>query len=490
MKLKNIANVFTRETGSPLVYPQILSEVVSYLESEFLVDGWANKSTIPPRMFDAMRTRAQDPSASNDRMGVLLHIIAKETGLSRTDVSATLAEKFENIDEDVVQLFTDAISEISKDYKSGEITPEKALSLAQGYAHIDQSANAIENYYFPTLEDYFSKVLGGDVDDLHETIMNEFGIAPGSSLAQAVASGSMDSGITAVFVGTGSPDQDRSKYKLIIPATVLNDIIINVFQDPGAYYVKTNQVLPTADSPILDNLLNAIRRKVNNPEQRTGVMRGVDEWPRTINDAAVLRAADAHDFFGSFARFLEGYNSEAAINIGLSNQKDADKERALDIQKDFKKHVVTELSDSAAAELNEAAIRALNKLNELLDVDSQNSRNFSAAEKGGATMRTVKSTHLNPFAEYDKGGTWQLSDDKRTLFRKKRAKVDIDAAVRRGGAWEYNVGDEILCDLDNMEYTRGTIQACLPELHYEILTSAGRRIAIDESSIIDSLDLF
>jgi len=95
------------------------------------------------------------------------------------------------------------------------------------------------------------------------------------------------------------------------------------------------------------------------------------------------------------------------------------------------------------------------------------------------------SAGFNLFKEYDySGGTWDLDKQSKTIKRKPT--ISVESAVRNGGAWSYNVNDEVIVDIDAIEYIPVIIEARLPNLEYQVRTSSGATFNVSEKNIVDA----
>lgn len=97
---------------------------------------------------------------------------------------------------------------------------------------------------------------------------------------------------------------------------------------------------------------------------------------------------------------------------------------------------------------------------------------------------------FNLFKDYDyTGGTWKL--DKKSKTIKRKPPLNVESAIKNQGAWSYNVNEEVLVDIDAFEFTPVVIEARLPGLQYQVRTSSGNTLTINEKDIVDATeDLF
>jgi hypothetical protein len=97
---------------------------------------------------------------------------------------------------------------------------------------------------------------------------------------------------------------------------------------------------------------------------------------------------------------------------------------------------------------------------------------------------------FNLFKEYDyTGGTWKLNKKSKTITRK--PPLNVESAIKNKGAWSYNINDEVLVDIDAFEFSPAVVEARLPGLQYQVRTSSGKALTINEKDIVDATeDLF
>ena len=123
------------------------------------------------------------------------------------------------------------------------------------------------------------------------------------------------------------------------------------------------------------------------------------------------------------------------------------------------------------------------KMNEFLkglqNVPQMNIKLQEVGEPRKASMLR-DAAYFGLFQEFDLAGeqTWILNEEAGQIMRN----IDTEKAVREGGLWDFEVGDQVLID-DEISPVEGTITARLSGRKYTIKTSAGVEREIPERQV-------